>query len=182
MESFTRQIVFLRPNTFVIFDRVCSKDAGFKKTWLLQAMKVPTQTDKHLIITNGKGRLFVQTLLPEQPQVKLVSGPDLYSYGGLDYPPSRDTGPAPECRIEVSPSEPGTCDYFLHVLTAAGSEIASVEEASMIRRGRGQDITVSVGAATIKFDLPGVGGSIEQSGQQRQFADTIVPAVSPGKL
>jgi len=182
MDSFTRQIVYLRPDTFVIFDRVCSKDAGFKKTWLLQAMKVPTQTDKHLIITNGKGRLFVQTLLPEQPQVRLVSGTELYSYGGRDYPPSRDTGPAPECRIEVSPSEPNMCDYFLHVLTAAGSDIASVDEATLIRRGRGKDITVSVGEATIKFDLPGVGGSIEQSGQLRQFADTVISAVSLDKL
>ncbi|MHC4203109.1 MAG: heparinase II/III domain-containing protein [Planctomycetota bacterium] len=173
MDSFTRQIVFLRPNTFVIFDRVCSKDVSFKKTWLLQAMKTPVQTNKHLTITNGKGRLFVQTLLPAQPQVRLVSGPDLYSYGGHDYPPSRDTGPAPECRIEISPSEPGICDYFLHVLTAAGSDVASVEQASLNRRGRGQDIKVSIGEATIKFDLPGVGGSIEQSGQQSQFADTI---------
>ena len=173
MESFMRQIVFLRPDTFVIFDRACSRDAGFKKTWLLQAMKIPTQTNNHLIITNGKGRLFVQTLLPEQPQVRLVSGPEIYSYGGHDYPPSRDTGPAPECRIEISPSETNVCDYFLHVLTAAGSDIASVEKATLIHRGRGKDITVSVGTATIKFDLPGVGGGIEQAGQQNQFADSI---------
>ncbi len=173
MESFTRQIVFLRPNTFVIFDRVCSRDAGLKKTWLLQAMKPPGRSGKHLVITNGKGRLFVQTLLPAQPLVRIVSGPELYSYGGRDYPPSRDTGPAPECRIEISPSEPMTCDYFLHVLTAAGSDIVSVEEATLIRRGRAQDITVSVGTTTIKFAIPGVGGSIEQSGQLRQFADTI---------
>jgi len=173
MDSFTRQIVFLRPNTFVIFDRVCSKDVGFKKTWLLQAIKVPAQTDRHLVITNGKGRLFVQTLLPEQPQVRLVSGPELYSDGEHDYSPSRDTGPAPECRVEISPSEPRTCDYFLHVLTAAGSNISSVEEATLIRRGRGKDITVSVDTATIKFDLPGVGGSIKQSGQLRQFTNII---------
>lgn len=179
MDSFTRQIVFLRPNTFVIFDRICSRDTGFKKTWLLQAMKVPSRSGKHLVITKGKGRLFVQTLLPAQPLVRLVSGPELYSYGGRDYPPSRDTGPAPECRIEISPSEPGTCDYFLHVLTAAGSDIISVEEATLIRRGRAQDIMVSVGTTTIKFAIPGVGGSIEQSGQLRQFVDTVVSAVSP---
>jgi len=45
-------------------------------------MKVPSRTDKHLVITNGKGRLFVQTLLPENPAVRLVSGSELYSYGG----------------------------------------------------------------------------------------------------
>jgi len=180
MDSFTRQIVFLRPDTFVIFDRVCSRDASFKKTWLLQAMKIPTQTDKHLIITNGKGRLFVQTLLPEKPLVRLVSGPELYSYGGRDYPPLRDTGPAPECRIEISPSEPGLCDYFLHVLTATKSDVTSMDEAMVIRRER--DIIVSVGKTTIKFAIPGVGGIIEQPGQQRQFTDTVVHAVSSDKL
>lgn len=175
MDSFTRQIVYLRPDTFVIFDRVCSRDAGFKKTWLLQAMKVPAQMSKHLVITNGKGRLFVQTLMPANPQVRLVSGPELYSYGGHDYPPGRDTGPAPECRIEISPSEPSICDYFLHILTAAGSDVASVEEAALIRRDRAQDITVSVGTATINFAVPGVGGGIEQSGMQRQFTIAVVP-------
>ena len=179
MDSFTRQIVYLRPDTFVIFDRVCSRDADFEKTWLLQAMKVPTQTYRHLVITNGKGRLFVQTLLPARPQVRLVSGAELYSYGGRDYRPGRDTGPAPECRIEISPSEPSLCDYFLHVLTAAGSDVESVEQATLIRRGRAQEIAVSVGTATINFAVPGVGGSIEQSGQRRQFADTIIPSVSP---
>jgi hypothetical protein len=179
MESFTRQIVYLRPDTFVIFDRVCSRNSDFKKTWLLQAMKVPTQTDKHLVITNGKGRLFIQTLLPERPQVRLVSGTELYSYGWHDYPPSQDTGPAPECRIEVSPSEPQMCDYFLHVLTATSSDINSVDEAKVIRRE--QDITVSVGTTTIRFSTPGVGGSIEQPGLQRKFADTVVPAISLDK-
>jgi hypothetical protein len=182
MDSFNRQIVYLRPDTFVIFDRVCSRGAGFKKTWLLQAMKVPAQISKHLVITNGKGRLFVQTLLPENPQVRLASGTELYSYGGHDYPPGHDTRPAPECRIEISPSGQAICDYFLHVLTAAGSDVASVEEAALIRRDRAQDITVSVGMATINFAVTGVGGSIELSGQERRFADTIIPAVSPGKL
>jgi hypothetical protein len=128
------------------------------------------------VITNSKGRLFVQTLLPEKPQFRLVSGPGLYSYGGHDYPPGHDTGPAPECRIEISPSEPAICDYFLHVLTASGSDIASVEEATLVRRE--QHIIVSVGVTTIKFSIPGIGGSIELSGLQRQFTDTIVPAVS----
>jgi hypothetical protein len=105
----------------------------------------------------------------------------LYSYGGRDYPPSRDTGPAPECRIEISPSEPSVCDYFLHVLTAAGSDVDSVEQATLVHRGRAQEIAVSVGTATISFAVPGVGGSIEQSGRRRQFADAIISPVLPDK-
>jgi len=176
---FTRQIVFLRPATFVIFDRVRSKKPGFKKTWLLQAMKVPIRTDEHLIITNGKGRLFLQTLLPDNPQVRLVSGPELYSYGGRNYPPSRDTGPAPECRIEISPSEQKTSDYFLHVLTATDSKTTSVDKA--VASVAAREVRVFVGEATIKFTTTGVGGSIvrkdspgERFGHQRQFVNKVV--------
>lgn len=129
LDYFTRQIVFLRPGTFIIFDRVRSKDPAFKKTFLLQAMTTPVREGSHLVVTNGKGRLFIQTLLPIFPTVRLVSGEDLYSYGGNNYPPDRDTGPAPQCRIEISPPNPNDIDYFLHVLTAADSDTASIAPA-----------------------------------------------------
>jgi heparin/heparan-sulfate lyase len=196
MGCFTRQIVFLRPDTFVIFDRVQSKNPDFKKTWLLQAMKSPSRTDKHLVITNGngstgspsraksrEGRLFVQTLLPENPAVRLVSGSELYSYGGGEavsalrpagilpavenkgkmtsphYPPSHNTGPAPECRIEVSPSKPSSWDYFLHVLTAAGSDTDSIETAEA--RLTNEEVVVSVGKTKIKFNTAQIGCRVD---------------------
>jgi len=155
MGCFTRQIVFVRPDTFVIFDRVQSVNPQFKKTWLLQAMKVPSRQGQHLVITNGKGRLFVQTLLPLNSDVKLVAGPELYGYGGRSYLPARDTGPAPECRIEVSPPQQRSWDYFLHVLTAAGSDTASVDEATADVTG--EEVTVSVGQTKITFNTTQVG-------------------------
>ncbi len=183
MGCFTRQIVFLRPNTFVIFDRVQSKNPDLKKTWLLQAMKVPVRTGKHLVITNGKGRLFVQTLLPESPDVKIVSGSELYSYGGGEavpalcpagilpavenkgkmpsphYPAGHNTGPAPECRIEVSSSQPRSWNYFLHVLTAADSDTASVEAAAV--NVANEEVEVSVGMTRIKFGTTQIGCRID---------------------
>jgi len=173
MDCFTRQIVFLRPNTFIIFDRVQSQNAHFRKTWLLHAMKVPIRAGEHLVMTNGKGRLFVQTLLPRNPDIKIVSGPELYRYGGRNYPPARDTGPAPECRIEVSPSDQHTWDYFLHVLTAADNETHSVAGATAnITNG---EIEVSVDRAKIKFTTTRIGGSIDLAGAPRPFADDIIP-------
>ncbi|MGD8500649.1 MAG: heparinase II/III family protein [Phycisphaerales bacterium] len=172
LACFTRQIVFIRPGTFVIFDRVISKDPSFKKTWLLQAMKVPIEAAENLMVTNGRGRLFIQTLLPEDPQVKLVSGPDLYNYGGKSYPPQRDTGPAPECRIEISPAEQAATDYFLHVLTAADANTTSVEKA--VSEVEGQDVKVAVGDARITFTKAQVGGNIEISSHREQFADRII--------
>ncbi|MBL7223632.1 MAG: hypothetical protein ISS72_07255, partial [Candidatus Brocadiae bacterium] len=41
LEYFTRQIVFIRPGTFIVFDRIKSRSPSFRKTWLLQAMAPP---------------------------------------------------------------------------------------------------------------------------------------------
>jgi hypothetical protein len=198
LACFTRQIVFLRPGTFVIFDRVRSTKPEFKKTWLLQAMKppsavsrapsprseggtpstqLPTAASGHLVVTNGKGRLFVQTLLPENPQVRLVSGADLYTYGGRSYPPSKNTGLAPECRIEVSPGQPRTMDYFLHVLTATGADVTDVSNATATVAGN--QVQVKLDAATIIFGTEKVGGSIELAGKRTNLAETVVLPYAP---
>ncbi|MFH1718705.1 MAG: heparinase II/III family protein, partial [Planctomycetota bacterium] len=180
LEFFTRQIVFLRPSTFVIFDRVSSKKPEFKKTWLLQAMKRPTRpvpprdpsrgsgaegAGQNLIITNGNGRLFIQSLLPREAEIKLVEGAELYSYGGSPgdslrrtYPPGRDTGPAPECRIEISPSQGRDVDYFLHVLTATDAGTGSVEQARASVND--EQIMVDIGRTRITFDAAEVGWHI----------------------
>jgi len=163
LACFTRQIVFLRPGTFVIFDRVISKKPNFKKTWLLQAMKVPSKTGQNLVITNGKGRLFVQTLLPSNPEMRLVEGSDLYSYGGKTYPPQADTGPAPQCRIEISPGESRNDDYFLNVLTATNAGTSSVEQATLELTD--QEVTVVIGAAKISFSTAQVASHIAVSGR-----------------
>ncbi|MBW8039735.1 MAG: hypothetical protein FVQ85_07025 [Planctomycetes bacterium] len=181
LEYFTRQVVFMRPGTFVIFDRVSSRNPHFKKTWLLQAMKVPDETEDGLVVTNGKGRLFIQTLLPPDPQVKLVTGPALYRYGGKAYPPKRDTGPAPQCRIEISPARQKAVDYFLHVLTAADADVTSMEKA--IAEVKDQEVTVTIGRTRITFEMAEVRGRIELFGRRARFTNQIVvePTMPPGR-
>jgi hypothetical protein len=169
---FTRQIVFVRPGTFVVFDRVRSTRPEFRKTWLLQAMKPPTIEAGRLVVTNGKGRLFIQTLLPTQPQVQLVAGADLYTYGGRSYPPRRDTGPAPECRIEISPAEPQTTDYFLHILTATDAEVNEIE--STVATVEDGQVQVRLGTMAIAFDTDKVGGNLESGGRRTALAETVM--------
>lgn len=171
LDYFTRQIVFIRPGTFVIFDRVKSKNPAFRKTWLLQAMKPPAGEAPNLVITNGQGRLFVQTLLPLHPQVKLVSGPDLYRHDGKYYLPERDTGPAPECRIEIFPSEPSSVDYFLHVLTATDASVASAPQAVVIAGGK--EILVALGKTRLSFLKDTVGGFIEIGGKRKELVHKV---------
>ena len=172
LEYFTRQIVFIRPATFVVFDRVKSTDPSFKKTWLLQAAKPPTGEAPNFQITNGEGRLFVQTVLPRKPVIKLFKGADLHSYGGNSYPPEQERGPAPECRVEVSPSVPAAVDYFLHVLTAVDSTISKVPQA--VAEVTDTEVAVTIGEATLVFTTAEVGGAIEISGTHSGFAKKIV--------
>ena len=172
LEFFTRQIVYLRPNTFVIFDRVKSKDPSFKKSWLLQAMKPPTGQPPNLVLTNGRGRLFVQTLLPKDARTELFSGDRLYSYAGNSYPPELVFGPLPESRVEVSPARPTLTDYFLHVLTAADSSTATVPRGALTENESA--VTLTLGGSRIVFNKAPLGGKIETGGKSAAFADKII--------
>ncbi|NQT50948.1 heparinase II/III family protein [bacterium] len=172
LEYFTRQIVFLRPGTFIVFDRVKARKPSFVKTWLLQAMRPPTSRGPHLVITNGKGRLFVQTLLPKERQLRLANGSDLYRYGGQSFPPQRSTGPAPECRIEVAPTMPASVDYFLHVLTATEAGRQDVQVATV--RQKDTAVEVVIGHVKISFDTHRVGGAISFQDRPRPFIETVL--------
>lgn len=171
---FTRQIVYIRPGTFVIFDRVRSTRPELKKTWLLQAMTRPTGEAPNLKITSGDGRLFFQTLLPAHPEVRLAAGDDLYQYGGQSYPPRRDTGPAPECRIEISPAQPAEMDHFLHVLTATEANTSEVPQASA--QTNRDFVVVGIGDTQIAFNTKNVGGMIRVGGKRVPLATAVYEA------
>ena len=127
VEKFIRQIVYLRPGTFIIVDSVRITDPSFKTTWNLQAMKQPTKTaDGRWTWSNGKSSIFLQTLLPAQTEVELFHGDNLYTIDGVAYLPDRDTGPAPECRMEISPSVAMKDYVFVHVLHAVDNGIQQV--------------------------------------------------------
>ena len=174
LDSFIRQIVFIRPGTFVIFDHVAAKNPSFKKTCLLQAAKAPAKTGGCLAVTNAKGRLFIQTLLPENPRVEVITGKDLYKCDGKIYPPTRDTGPAPEARIEISPSKQSAADYFLNVLTAADTDTAAPDAAAA--RVRDDGVAVSLSGAQIIFSNYLPGGSMTILGLQNRLTDRIQTA------
>ncbi len=176
-DFFTRQIVFIRPDTIVIFDRVQSKNPNFRKTFLLHTMKAPTGSAPNLVETNGKGRLFIQTVLPENPDVKLHTGKDLYVYNGSEGPvnPAKPgNGNIPECRIEISPKTAAQTDYFLHVLTTGDdtTQAPSKPECKV-----GSDVALTIGNTKLHFKTASVGGSIEINGSRFDLANRV--AIEP---
>jgi len=171
LERFTRQIVYLRPDTFVIYDQVTARKPGFRKTWLLQAMRPPMFHEDRWLMTNGPGRLIIQTLLPEAARTRLVTGEELYTVDGRAYPPGRDTGPAPACCMEVSPPAPRREDQFLHVLTAGVAGEPLTPPATW--RADGDRIEVSVAGAVVRFDRRQTGGDIRVAGRERPLAARV---------
>ena len=85
-------------------------------------MNEPILNGKMTVTENKGGRLTCLTLLPEQADLQLIGGPGKDSWvDGVNYPvASGSTNLAAaehgSWRLEVSPKNPGTLDYFLHVL------------------------------------------------------------------
>lgn len=149
LDYFTRQILYFRPGTFIIFDRVKSSRPDFKKTMLLQTMKPPVKEGKNLVVSNGKGQLLIQNLMPGKAKVNLVSGENLYTYNGNTYPPDRITGPAPECRMEISPADNSEIVYFLTFINATESGTTAIPQATV--RENGDTVVIRIGEKEITF-------------------------------
>jgi hypothetical protein len=115
-----RQIVFLRPHTFVIFDRVVAAKPQFAKTWLLHSVTEPSIEGSTFRIVHGQGHLQVQTLLPEPCRIEKIHG---YTYNGQTYEPpfSHPQELRSLWRTEVRPAEARADDTFLHVLCTEDS-------------------------------------------------------------
>ncbi|MCL2640569.1 MAG: hypothetical protein FWD53_06975, partial [Phycisphaerales bacterium] len=152
----TRQIVYIRPGTFIIFDRIESTNPAFKKKFILHPMTIPEKQGNHWIVTNGNGkeggRLFIQTLAPSAHAVELFHGEKLYTYSnGKKFTPNHDFNLAPECRMEITATNPETFTYFLHVLTATDATVDSVPLA--IAKREGNEMIVEVEGKTLRFAL-----------------------------
>jgi heparin/heparan-sulfate lyase len=121
----------------VIFDRVSSTKAEFRKTFLLHTMEQPTITAcrtgaalsesessgcevEATAGSSGSGALSGTFLLPEAVHTKVVGGPGhVYEAGGQNWPPknpyNKALGLSGQWRLEVSPAIAQLDDIFLSV-------------------------------------------------------------------
>jgi heparin/heparan-sulfate lyase len=137
LTRFLRHFLYLPPDLFIVFDRVVSTDASFRKAWLLHTVNEPKVEGAIASITEGDGRLVCRTVLPEQATLSTVGGPGKECWvDGRNWPSQEKKEWPPEAgswRLEVSPAQPATEDFFLHVLQAGGDEIAKPEAVRLIR-------------------------------------------------
>jgi len=164
LESWVRQLVFLRPHTFVIFDRVVSAKPEYRKTWLLHSITDPEVDGTTTTIKVGKGTAVVRTLLPASPVIRKIAG---YTYGGKTYDPESDRlrSTSGYYRVEVQPPAAAKEDLFLHVVFTD-----KVQPATLIQKD-GQ-VGVRVGDSVVMFSGK-VGGSVSLGGKRHPLQPVV---------
>ncbi|MDD4198748.1 MAG: heparinase II/III family protein [Paludibacter sp.] len=129
-----RSFVFLNlkrtdmPATLIVFDKIVSANAGFKKTWLLHSIEQPEIKGNRITIgrtKDGDSGVLVNTmLLPNKDNAKITpvggKGKEFW-VSGVNYPnePRDGQDEANErgaWRVEVSPLRASTEDYYLNVM------------------------------------------------------------------
>ncbi len=129
----TREFVWLRPDLLVVFDRVESKDASYKKRFLLHGQGIFTDDGGTWHVDDGQGRMFVKTLLPAGAEVVQVGGSGHeWEVDGVNYPPADGVEFAGAYRLEVSPQSPATFDNFLHVFQLVDQNVSGMEPAELL--------------------------------------------------
>jgi len=185
----TRQLVFLLPNHFVIFDRVVSRDASYRKEWLIHTAREPALSGATIRADQGRGRMFCRTFLPGDALLKKVGGPGREFWAaGKNWEIDRgDLGPDAlalmgQWRVEVSPGAPREEDHFLHVIQVGGQDLSEMDRTELVRRGDRVGVRISSGGldAEATFNTTGeLGGTIQLMGNgatlNRELSKTVEP-------
>ncbi len=185
-----RQLVFLPPHHFVIFDRVTAARPGYPKTWLLHTAAEPRLQGREFSAVHERGKLFCRTLLPERAQLRLVGGPGKQFFSdGRNWPLPRgyrtpDTTPLlGQWRVEVTPRAPRASDVFLHLIEVGDTSLARMAGARVARRGLRVGVRFHTGQNDweILFDGHGVAGGhirLRHDGKLR-FDRELTRSVTP---
>jgi len=111
----------------VVFDRVVSTNAAFRKYWLLHSTEQPRIEGTAITVSpqqrGWQGKLVDQVLLPAAAEITPVGGPGKeFWVFGRNFPsqPPPDRNPMDyeigEWRVEVSPRDAAASDTFLNVM------------------------------------------------------------------
>ncbi|KPJ52695.1 MAG: hypothetical protein AMS16_06045 [Planctomycetes bacterium DG_58] len=179
MKHFTRQFVFLKPNCFVVFDRVVSTKPEFRKRWHLHCQNEPTIDGRLVHADHEGGRLYCEPLLPEKATLKKVQGARLEQADGTYViPEGWKDSPTDTWRLDVGPSEARTDDVFLHVLQAVDAGQPRTFTSRKIERDGKIGVEVTVGERRFEVLFAGEGdptGHISVTDNGKAIADRDFP-------
>jgi heparin/heparan-sulfate lyase len=182
----TRQLVFLIPNHFVVFDRVVATDASYRKDWLIHTAHEPEVSGRIIRADHGDGRMFCRTLLPADAVLNSVGGPgNEFRAAGRNWSIVSDglkgesLALMGQWRVEVTPGSPRKSDVFLHVIQVGDQQLETMGQTSLLKTDNKCGVRLTIDGRTweVTFNSTGeLGGHLKRSGGPRNI-DSILSTV-----
>lgn len=153
-----REMVFIRPDVLVVFDRVDTSGAS-ERVWQLNTPIQPTLNDPTATITGAEATLVVRRIAPDDASSSVFDWTaDDDMYGGF--------------RIDTEHADPGGSSRFLHVLSTDGAVMNAV--ASHAGSQLGVAITLAGDVmARVRFEADAPGGELLLNGQTIPLAPGV---------
>ncbi|MFW6437786.1 MAG: heparinase II/III domain-containing protein [Armatimonadota bacterium] len=186
-EQCTRQMVFIYPNHFVIFDRVRSTEPDYRKRWLLHTAREPQVDGATIIADGGEGRLFCRTLLPAEPVLTPIGGEgQRFMAGGRNWPVPEGVEVTEMMgwgRVEVTSPEEAAQQNFLHVIEVGDQGLSEMEPCELIEGAGTVGARLETGDRTFEVSFAtedDLGGHIRITRGDEVLADRdLTQAVQP---
>jgi hypothetical protein len=141
-----RQIVFLRPDTVVLFDRVRSSGAGVTKSWQMSTLRTPQVAAGTATLPGGDTDLTLHVVEPAAVTPSVVSWP------------AEDSDFSSGSRLEVAGAV-GNESFFLVVIDLDGAVSSVAATGGGAKRGA-QLSFAGGGSATVEFDTTTLGAQL----------------------
>ena len=185
-----RQFVFVPPDHFIVFDRVSSTKAEYKKTWLLHTATEPAIRQTEFSADQGEGRIFCRTILPETAELSKIGGPGRQFWsGGRNWPLPQgyrtpdSTRLLGQWRVEISPRRANEDDLFLHLIQVGDRSLQEMAQSELVKKDNRAGVRFATGQTECEV-LFGTGGApsghiiIRKSGvtvADRDLAGQVTP-------
>ena len=151
-----REFVFIKPSTFVIFDRAQTSNAGTRRIFTMNFPEPPTVNGAVTSLVIGSNRFDMRRIVPASASTTVTLWRDVSD--NFRYPP-----PAPlitAARMDVLDTGSDASTEFLHVVGLGGSVTGAVASNGVGQTGT--TITLTDGrTVTVRFNQAAPGGTVE---------------------
>jgi len=189
-----RQFVHVQPDLFVVFDRIRTVTPQQRVAWLLHTAHEPAIEQDRIRADHREGRLWCKRFLPSEATVIKIGGPgkEFWNDGrNWPLPPPVYLGvdkiEYPDLlggwRLEVSPAEPATDVFFLHLIEAGEARTKiEMSPARYVAKSDWTGVEIEPGGRriTVFFPMTGEPGcEIRIEGAGRTLLESLSNTVQP---
>ena len=146
-EQVVREFIWIKPDVFVVYDRVVSDKADYAKRWLYHTASEPVMNGKaEFAEVSQGGKSICRTLLPKGAVIERIGGEGKQFWSdGKNWPipeykpedpmykrsknvPRNNHPLVGQWRVEVSPKKAATNDHFLHIIQVGDESLQALPQ------------------------------------------------------